>query len=275
MRSLEQLSKPEQNIEREKFEKIVVLIRHPSTAINKLLDKGEDDTSWDDIENDVWIEKGRGNDMAKELVDHLINEVPELIKTSQGLRDYKVWTSPLRRTAALAKFDLLHLKNAHEQNSEIPLPINNTPEIIDNFKEIPMAYSKGEILGMLDKTIKEGKPALAVMEEWFTLNPEFIASVFEKERQRVIDGLEKIKNEKTPINLIHTHRLVTGFTLWLIEDNNMNQKITVNDLPAIMEISRNIPYVSESEIGWDGNSWIILRKGDTSYLNKDLIGGTF
>ncbi|MCX6784990.1 MAG: hypothetical protein NTV81_03625 [Candidatus Komeilibacteria bacterium] len=275
MNPIEKLTKIESGVEREKFEKIIILIRHPSTQLDQLMTKGDDETPWDDLENKVFIERGRGHEMSKEFSEHLVREIPQMVDTTKGRRVYKVLASPLPRARALAKYALLHLQIAHQRDSKIPLPLNQEVEIVSNFAEIPMAYSKGKILEIIADVKKQNKPTMAAMEEWFKSDPVFIASVFEKERQRVLDGLEKIRIGETPINLIYTHRLVTGFILWLIQNRQMDKKVSPDDLPGIMEIARNIPYVSESEIGWNKNGWTVIRRGDVSHLDKKLVAGTF
>ncbi|MFA6475940.1 MAG: hypothetical protein WCV68_00840 [Candidatus Paceibacterota bacterium] len=276
MFNLEDQSKPEAAIEREKFEKIILLIRHPSTQIEVLASQGDNDTPWDSLEDRVRIEKGKGHDMTRLLAQHLVAEIPEIVRTSKGNRDYKIVSGPLPRTKVMARYDLSFLREAHKHDPNIPLPVETGVEVIDNFTEIPMTYTKGQILELVEKTRKEGKPLMSVMEEWFKSDPIFIASVFEKERQRVTEGLKKIVSDPTPITLIHTHRLVTGFILWLIANKKFDEPITPNDLPGIMEIARKLPYTSESELGWNSKEgWNILRKGDTTHLDEGLIGGTF
>ncbi|PIP17515.1 MAG: hypothetical protein COX43_03975, partial [Parcubacteria group bacterium CG23_combo_of_CG06-09_8_20_14_all_35_9] len=75
---------------------------------------------------------------------------------------------------------------------------------------------------------------------------------------------------------IFTHRLVTGFALWLIKSNTFDKPIEAKDLLEIMESVRNIPYVSESEIGFRDGKWEILRHGDANYLKDESLNkGTF
>lgn len=265
----------EGKIERQKFEKTAVFIRHPSTRIYDLLGKGTEETPWDDLEDKVFIERGAGHDMSSVVAEHLVKELPELVQEKEGQRTYKMLSSPLIRARALAKYVLLHIREEKKKNEELSLPDGNDIEVVDNFSEIPMTYSKGEILDILKKIKAEGRSGLAAMEEWFKSNPEFIASIFEKERERVLEGLEKIKNGSSDASLIFTHRLLTGFVLWLIENQDENNPITPEDLPEIMDLARKIPYVSETEIGWANGRWTVLRKADVSYLDTSLVSGTF
>lgn len=265
----------EKKLERERFEKIAVFIRHPSVRLEQALEAGDEETLWDELENKVLIERGAGHEMSKDFAQHLIREIPEIVKTEKGSRGYAIYSSPIHRAEALAKYTLINLESAHKNNPDIPLPESKL-ETTENFAEIPMAYKKGEILEILKKVKSEGRPTMSAMEDWFKSDPEFIASVFEKERQRVLDGLKKLEAESVPVSLIFTHRLVTGFILWLIEHQEEDRPITANDLPQIMDISRRLPYTSESEIGWKDGRWNILRKGDTPHLkDENLVKGTF
>lgn len=264
-----------EKLEREKFEKIAVFIRHPSVRLEQALESGDEETSWDELEDKVSIERGAGHEMSKNFAKHLIQEVPEIIKTERGSREYAIYSSPIHRAEALAKYAFMNLKSAHRENPDIPLP-KGKPEIIENFAEIPMAYKKGKMLEILEKINSEGKPIMSAMEEWFKSDPKFIASVFEKERGRVSDGLKRLETEPTPVSLIFTHRLVTGFMLWLTEHQGEDKTVSADDLPQIMDISRKLPYTSESEIGLKDGKWHILREGDTSHLkDKSLVKGTF
>ena len=265
----------EEKFEREKFEKIVVFVRHPSVRIEQILKTGDEETSWDELENKVLIERGAGHEMSKDYAKHLIQEIPEVIRTKEGPREYAIYSSPIHRAEALAKYTLLNLESAHKNNSDIPLPQGKI-ETLENFAEIPMAYKKGKILEILEKIKAEGRPIMSAMEDWFESDPQFIASVFEKERKRVLNGLEKLKSETAPVSLVFTHRLVTGFILWLLEHQDSDKPVTAEDLPQIMAIARKLPYTSESEIGWKDGKWKILRQGDVSHLkNEDLVKGTF
>lgn len=271
------LSSPENSFEREKYEKIVILLRHPSTRLNETMSKGTDDTPWDELEDKIAIERGAGHDMSKELALHLLNEIPNVTKCKDGQKKYGFFSSPLPRAEALARYVLLHIKDKNKnKDSGIALPENDKVEIIDNFREIPMVYSKGELIKMLKKVQTEGKALMNVMQEWFNQDPEFIASTFEKERRRVIEGLNKMENSSFSVNYIFTHRLVTGFILWLIKSNTFDKSIEARDLPEIMESVRKIPYVSESEIGFKDGKWKILRHGDAKYLKDESLNrGTF
>lgn len=268
---------PENSFEREKYEKIVILVRHPSTRLNEIMEKGSDDTIWDELEDKVAIERGAGHDMSKELALHLLKEIPNVTGSNDGQKKYGFFSSPLPRAEALARYALLHIKSANKnEDSDVATPENDKVEIMDNFREIPMTYTKGELTKMLKKTQSEGKPLMSVMQEWFEQDPEFIASIFEKERQRVVDGLKKMENSPFSINYIFTHRLVTGFVLWLIKSNAFDKPIEIKDLPEIMESVRSIPYVSESEIGFKNGNWEILRHGDAKYIkDTSLNKGTF
>ncbi len=270
-------SNPENTFEREKYEKIVILLRHPSTRLNETMKKGTDDTPWDDLEDKIAIERGAGHDMSKELALHLLQDIPNVAKGKTEQKKYGFFSSPLPRAEALARYVLLHIKSEiKNEDSDIAMPGNEKVEIIDNFREVPMTYTKGELIEMLKKVQMEGKPLMSVMQEWFEKDPEFVASIFEKERQRVVDGLKKMENSPFPINYIFTHRLVTGFALWLIKSNAFDKPIEIKDLPEIMESVRKIPYVSESEIGFKDRNWEILRHGDAKYLKDESLNkGTF
>lgn len=191
----------EKKIEREKFEKIAVFVRHPSVRLEQALESGDDETSWDELENKVLIERGAGHEMSKEYIQHLIQEIPEIVKGEKGPREYVIYSSPIHRAEALSRYALLNLKSAHKNNPDIPLP-KEAIETTGNFAEIPMAYKKGKILEILKKVVSEGRPTMSAMEDWFKSDPEFIASVFEGERQRVLDGLKKIETDPIPVNLI-------------------------------------------------------------------------
>ncbi len=264
----------ENKIEREKFEKIVILLRHPSVDLEKVAEKGDVSTLWDDIENTASIERGTGHEMSRLLVNHLIDEIPELTKTKEGHRNYGIYSSPIPRAEALARYFLLNLKEKNKHDDKFNIP-NNGVKIFDEFAEIPMAYKKGDMLQMAEKIKNKGGDIMLIMKEWFESDPEFIASVFEKERERVLCGLEKLKNDHTSINFIFTHRLLTGFLFYLIENQNNNKPIAPEDLPKIMDFSRQIPYASESEIGFMDGKWHILRKQDVDHLNPGLVKGIF
>lgn len=265
----------EKKFERGQFEKIAIFIRHPSVRLEQALEAGDEETLWDELENKVLIERGAGHEISKDFAQHLIQEIPEIVKTENGSREYTVYSSPIHRAEALARYTLINLESAHKNSPDIPLPKSKL-EKTENFAEIPMAYKKGKILEILKKVISEGKPTMSAMEDWFNSDPEFIASVFEKERQRVLEGLKKLETESIPVSLIFTHRLVTGFILWLIEHHQENRPIVADDLPQIMDIARKLPYTSESEIGWKNGRWNVLRKGDTPHLkDENLVKGTF
>ena len=265
----------EKKFEREQFEKIAVLIRHPSVRLEQALEAGDEETLWDELENKILIEQEAGHKMSKDFVQHLIQEIPEIVKTEKGSREYAIYSSPIHRAEALARYTLINLESAHKNSPDIPLPKGKL-EKTENFAEIPMAYKKGKILKILEKVKNEGRPVMSAMDDWFKTDPEFIASIFEKERIRVLDGLKKLETKSIPVSLIFTHRLVTGFILWLIEHQGEDRPITGDNLPQIMDIARKLAYTSESEIGWKNDKWHILRKGDTSHLqDENIIKGTF
>ena len=268
----------EKKFEREQFEKIAILIRHPAVRLEQMMEmiKSEnDEVSWDELEDKLLIEQGAGHEMSKDFVQHLMQEIPEIVKTEKGSREYAIYSSPIHRAEALARYVLINLESAHKNNPNVLLPKGKL-EKTGNFAEIPIAYKKGKILKILEKVKNEGRPTMSVMEDWFNSDPEFIASIFEKERIRVLDALKKLETKPIPVSLIFTHRLVTGFILWLIEHQGEDRPITVDDLPQIMDIVRKLAYTSESEIGWKNDKWHILRKGDTSHLqDENIIKGTF
>jgi len=264
----------ENKIEREKFEKIVILLRHPSVNLEKVAEKGDIDTSWDELENTASIERGAGHEMSKSLIAHLIEEIPELTKNKKENRNYGIYSSPIPRAEALARYFLLNLKEKNKQDDRFNIP-NDGVKIANEFAEIPMAYKKGDMLQMAEKIKGEDGDIMLIMKEWFESDPKFISSIFEKERERVLRGLEKLKTDKASINFVFTHRLLTGFLFYLIERQDNSNPITPEDLPEIMNFSRKIPYASESEIGFMNGKWHILRKQNISHLDSGLVKGVF
>lgn len=266
---------PELSLEREDCERIATFIRHPSTRLAEAMKQGDMDTPWDEIEDKIKIQQGPGHEMSKLLANHLLEEIPQLVNVRGSAESYMLSSSPLPRAEAIARYVNQHIIEEHKMHPGYPLPISRDVQLNSNFREIPIGHTKGQLAVMLGKIQQDGKPITAILEEWFKSDPEYIASLFEEGRGRVLEGLAQLEHSPAWMNLVFTHRMITGLTTWLIEREDKERPIEAQDLPGIMEHARIIANTSETEIGLSKGVWHVLRRGETPHLDESLRKGVF
>lgn len=261
-----------------KPEKIFIFVRHPSVKLEHALQEGTDETPWDTLEEKVRIDR-EGGEMSRLLGSFFTEELPTLKEQGVNIPKLKIFSSPLIRAESLARGIEKKLEWEHKTNPDIPLAEGGVETML-NFSEIPLSYSKGEILKFVEQAKQEGKGTMGAMEKWFDSEPDKIAGIFESQRRRVEDGLEMLKGSGDILNVIFSHRLVIALTLWRVEQEGTDRKefrITKEDLPRIKEIARSIPYTSLNEIRKIGDKLMVHAHGETPHLEKkpELRKGTF
>lgn len=261
-----------------KPEKVFLFVRHPSVKLEHALQEGTDETPWDTLEEKTRVDR-EGGEMSRLLGSFFAEELPKLKEQGVKIPKLKIFSSPLIRAESIARGIEKKLEWEHQTNPDIPLAEGGI-ESMSNFSEIPLSYSKREILKFVEQAKQEGKGTMGAMEKWFDSDPAKIAGIFESQRRRVEDGLEVLKGSEDVLNLIFSHRLVIALTLWRIEQEGTDRKdfrITKEDLPRIKEIARGIPYTSISEVRKIGDKLVVHSHGETPHLEKkpELRKGTF
>lgn len=260
----------ERGHELQERDKLVWLIRHPSTDINTLRPIGSDDTSWDILEDRIRIDRREGHEMSTELADKVI-----AILRSRGVYQdfsYGIYSSPLPRAAILARYCLCKILEEHK-NSPIPLPADS--KVIRNklFQEIPLQCTKQEFLTLEAQAHRKSH---SVMEEWFDDDPGKTAAIFESQKERVLESIKLLASGRQ-YNLVFSHRLYIGFVLWLLKHPEKHTNaITAEDIVGIKDIARNIANTSISEILFCNGEGTVIKTGDISHLeDTNLIKGRF
>ncbi len=261
----------EQKEKEPKPEKIVLFIRHPSVKwLDMLLEKAEAEKQ--DIEIHVPVD-AEGLKMARLLADYLKKDLPQIFEKGDLNKEFTIYTSPIKRAKSEAEIVTENLKLAHTDNPEIPIPKNNEPIEVDYFSEIPWTGKKEEALKLVDEA---GKKGVHPVELWFKKEPKKIIDRLNDSLPKIEMGLKLLEKSDTPVNIVFSHRLSMGLTLWLIEQKQLGRKklkVGKNDFTRIMELTGKIAHTSISETRLQetkkGKKWVIDSIAKTPHLKKE------
>ncbi len=250
-----------------KPEKTILFIRHPSVKwLDMHLKKAE--LEGKDIET-YTLADIKGLKMTRLLSEYLQKKLPEILKEENLNKKFMIYTSPIRRSKSEANIISKNLNLAHLENQKVPIPANNIPIELECFSEIPWIGKKQEALDLL----KEAKQKnIHPIKLWLQKDPDKIIDLLNSQLSKVKQGLQFLNSSKYPFNIVFTHRLILGLTLWFIEEKNKGKKdltITQKDLPKIIDLVGKIAYTSISEISRKKNQWNITSIAETPHLEKN------
>lgn len=269
------IGEKECDLEKEpKPERVVFFIRHPSVKwINKLIEQA--DSEGKDMETYVPIDKD-GIGMVRRLSGFLQEHLHEMLEDKDGLNQkFMIYTSPIRRAKSEAEIISKNLKLAHTDNPKIPIPKNNEPILNDAFAELSNPYTKEETFQLIEEAKAMG---VSATEYLYTKDPKKIADALESIRKRVEGGLDFLRQTDTPVSFVFAHRAVIAMNLWLIEQKSMgreNMAFVEADVPSFLEIARNIPFTSISQVDITNGDFSVESVGETPHLDSRLRRGTF
>lgn len=267
----------ESKIEKEKQpQKVVLFIRHPSVKwLDMLLEKAEKEGKDIETYTPVDIE---GLRMTRFLSQYLKENLADLLKEKSLNQKFSIITSPIKRAKSEAGIISTNLKLAHIENPEIPIPVNNTPIEIEAFEEMPWIKDKQEALDLVQEA--EQKKTHPV-KYWLEKDPDKVILRLNEQIPKVKEGLKYLRNSKTPVNLVFTHRLILSLILWSIKQQKKGREdltITKDDLPGITDLCGKIAYTSINEawLNQDGK-WEVKSISKTPHLVEEpsLKKGTY
>lgn len=268
---LPQQEKIEESFEKEKDpEKLILFIRHPSIKwIDSLLAKA--DQKGEDIETYVPIDQ-EGLKMTRLLSQYFQERLPDIIEEEDKKQEFTIYTSPIKRSKSMANIVSKNLKLAHTENPEIPIPKSNLPMELDYFAEAPLLFDKEEIKKLTEQARKKRKQLLEIL---FERDPEKVITILEEHREKIDQGLEYLsKKSETPIDIVFTHKFVITFILWLIEQRKTGRediRFTKEDFSRFLEISKEIPYTSITEITTKEGKFEVQSKPTTPHISEGTI----
>lgn len=254
-----------------KPEKVALLVRHPSVEwLEMLFEKAELEDK--DVETHVPIDK-EGLKMTGLLSEYLQKNLPQILEEKSLDKKYSIYTSPIKRAKSMASIVSKNLKLSHTENPEIPIPVNNDPIQLDYLAEVPWIDTKQEALDL----IKEAKEKnMHPVKLWFEKNPDEIIKKLNEKLLEIEKGLKSLEDSNTSANILFTHRIIIGLTLWSIEQKKLGREdltITKDDLPKIMELTGKVAYTSLSEIRLQdnekGKQWSIHSISETPHLDRE------
>ncbi|MBA7490645.1 hypothetical protein ES702_01186 [subsurface metagenome] len=240
-------------------EKVFLLIRHPSTRMERAIDESDPEQSWDDIEEDIRIDR-KGGTMSRSLLDYLTSTTLE-----KDVIEVDIYTSPAVRAKSLAESLEKKLDYEHRRNQNIPVAKKGV-YAINQLRELPLKCSIREVQDCIKAAKKEGK---SPMTKWMESDPERATNILNNELPRIKENLAFLQKSPANINFVVTHRLVIAFSVWVVQKQEQGEVNEVNkeDLKDISTIADQIDYTSITELQQIKGELKLGQIGQTSHLS--------
>lgn len=266
----------EKEISREKepkLKKVVLFVRHPSVVwIDRVLEEAE--LHGQDIETYAPIDReglGMVRRLSEYLQEDLSTRLPGLVKEESLEGKFRLISSPIKRAQNEAAIILSNLNLAHLDNRQIPYSANKELIKDEAFGEVSWIKSKKEAIDLVAEARERGVHPVKL---WFEkIGPEETIKRLNAKIPEIEKALNGLRQEKTPLDIIFSHRLAITLALWVIEQKEAGRKdlnITQGDLPEIIDLCGKIAYTSITEVWITGEgSWQIKSVGKTPHLDRD------
>ncbi len=266
----------ENRIETEKEpQKRILLIRHPSQELFwKLVDEASE--RGEDVETYLPVSK-EGLAMVKNLSEYLKTELPNQVKD----KEYGIYSSPIKRADSEANILLKNIKLSKTEKTDLPMPADNEVQHLDSFKEIPFSSDKEYVKDLIKRAKERNIP---LIELWREDKGEEILLEIQKKVDELKKGFEHLKNRKTSLDIVISHRLTIATAIWLASNpekmEDEEYELTMDDLDEIFNYGAQLPFTSITEIDVVEDDLKLKELGTTPHLEGDedkekLIKGTF